>query len=61
MIHVRGVDVAVLPHPGSGQVLRAFGLERNRAVGILKNAKRKEYVKKQVQAVKALGWPQTAG
>ena len=56
MIHVWGIEAAVLFHPGSGQALLAFVLERKRAVGIVKNAKHKEFVKKNLaQAVKTLG------
>ena len=37
MIHVWGVESALMLHPGSGQGLLAFVLERKRAVGIMKN------------------------
>ena len=36
MIYVWGIVAAVLFHPGSGQALLAFVLERKRAVGVLK-------------------------
>eukprot|EP00974_Lingulodinium_polyedra_P026774 2581507-Lingulodinium_polyedra.AAC.1 len=41
---------------GSGQVLLAFILERKRAVGIVKNAQQKKFVKENLaRAVTALG------
>ena len=56
MIHVWGIEAAVLFQAGSGQALLAFVLERKRAVGVVKNAKHKEFVKKNLaQAVKTLG------
>ena len=56
MIHVGGIEAAVLFQPGSGQALLAFVLERNRAVGIVKNAKHNQFVKMNLgQAVKTLG------
>ena len=56
MIHAFGIDAGVLFHPGSSQALLAFVLERKRAVGIVKNAKHKEFVKQNLaQAVKTLG------
>eukprot|EP00974_Lingulodinium_polyedra_P106956 10354162-Lingulodinium_polyedra.AAC.1 len=56
MMHVWGIEAAVLFHPGSGRGLLAFVLERKRAVGIMKNAKHKEFVKQNLaQAVKTLG------
>jgi len=56
MIHVWGIDVAVMFHPGGGQSLLAFVLERKRAVGIVKNKAHKDYVQANlVEAVKALG------
>ena len=56
MIRVGGIEAAVLLHPGSGQALLAFVLERKRAVGVVKDAKHKELMKKNlVQAVKTLG------
>ena len=51
-----GIEAAVLFQPGSGQALLAFVLERKRAVGIVKNARHKEFVKRNLaQAVKTLG------
>ena len=35
MIYVWGIDAAVRLHPGSGQALLAFVLERKCAVGVL--------------------------
>ena len=37
MIHARGIEAAVLLHPGSGQAVLASVLECKRAVGVLKN------------------------
>ena len=56
MIHVWGIEAAVLFQAGSGQALLAFIIERKRAVAIVKNAKHKAFVTKNlVQAVKSLG------
>ena len=56
MIHVFGIESAVLFMVGSGQSLLAFVLERKRAVGIVKNAQQKKLVKETLaQAVKTLG------
>jgi len=50
------IGAAVLFTVGGGQALLAFILERKRAVGIVKNPKHKEFVKKNLmQAVKTLG------
>ena len=56
MIHVWGIEAAVLFTVGGGQALLAFILERKRAVGIVKNPRHKDVVTKNlVQAVKTLG------
>ena len=56
LIHVFGIEAAVLFWVGSGQALLAFVLERKRAVGIVRNAAEKKFVKENlVQAVKTLG------
>ena len=55
MIHARGIEAAVLPHPGSGQALLAFVWERKRAVGVLKHAKARVCDETLAQAVQTLG------
>ena len=56
MIHVWGIESAVLFMVGSGQALLAFVLERKRAVGVVKNATQKKFVKANLaQTVKTLG------
>ena len=56
MIHVWSVESALMLHPGSGQGLLAFVLERKRAVGIMKNKSHLKFVKQNLaQAVKSLG------
>lgn len=56
MIHVWGIDAAVLFTPGSGQSLLAFVLERKHAVAVVKNAQHKKFIKENLaQAVKSLG------
>ena len=56
MIHVFGIEAAVLFWPGSGQSLLAFVLERKRAVAFVRNGHEKKFVKANlVRAVKTLG------
>ena len=56
MIHVWGIEAAVLFWPGSGQSLLAFILERKRAVAVVSNAQQRTFLKQNVaQAVKTLG------
>ena len=56
MIRVSGINAAVLFHPGSGQALLAFVLERKLAVRVFQHAKHKEHVNNNVaQAIKTLG------
>ena len=56
MIHVFGIEAAVLFWVGSGQSLLAFVLERKRAVAVVRNAHEKKFVKANlVRAVKSLG------
>ena len=56
MIHVFGIEAAVLFWVGSGQSLLAFVLERKRAVAIVRNGHEKKFVKANlVRAVKTLG------
>ena len=56
MIHVFGIEAAVLFWVGSGQSLLAFVLERKRAVAVVRNAHEKKFVKANlVRAVKTLG------
>ena len=56
MIHVFGIEAAVLFWVGSGQSLLAFVLERKRAVAVVRNAHEKNFVKANlVRAVKTLG------
>ena len=56
MIHVFGIEAAVLFWVGSGQSLLAFVLERKRAVAVVRNNHEKKFVKATlVQAVKTLG------
>ena len=56
MIHVFGIEAAVLFWVGSGQALLAYVLERKRAVALVRNAQEKKFVKATlVRAVKTLG------
>ena len=56
MIHVFGIEAAVLFWVGSGQSLLAFVLERKRAVAFVRNGHEKKFVKANlVRAVKTLG------
>ena len=56
MIHVFGIEAAVLFWVGSGQSLLAFVLERKRAVAVVRNGHEKKFVKANlVRAVKTLG------
>ena len=56
MIHVFGIEAAVLFWVGSGQTLLAFVLERKRAVAVVRNAAEKKFVKATLaRAVKSLG------
>ena len=56
MIHVWGIEAAVLFWVGSGQALLASVWERKRVVGIVRNVAEKKFVKQNlIQAVKALG------
>ena len=56
VIHVFGIEAAVLFWVGSGQSLLAFVLERKRAVAVVRNGHEKKFVKANlVRAVKTLG------